>query len=89
MKTSTKKNQRKKLKPSPQKNAPCVSGQRWSALTGSTQAFIVGLANGHHRYLPMPAHFDEPDAALHYETVTAGLAPNAMRLALDAATEML
>lgn len=64
-------------------------GDEWSALTGSAQAFIVGLANGHHRYLPMPAHFDEPDAALHYETVTAGLAPNAMRLALDAASEML
>jgi hypothetical protein len=41
------------------------------------------------RYLPMPVHFDEPDAALHYESVTAGPAPNAMRLALDVASEML
>ena len=64
-------------------------GDEWTARTNSLAPFVVGLANAHHRYLPMPAHFDEPDAGLHYETVTAGLEPNAMALALDAGLELL
>jgi hypothetical protein len=63
-------------------------GDEWTARTGAPHSFVVGLANAHHRYLPMPSHFAEADAGLHYETVTAGLEPNAMQLALDAAIDM-
>ena len=52
-------------------------------------AFIVGLANAHLRYLPSSAHFAEPDAARHYETVTAGLAPDSMDVIFGAAARML
>ena len=64
-------------------------GDEWTARTGASGSFVVGLANAHHRYLPMPFHFDEADAGLHYETVTAGLDPNAMELALDTGIELL
>ena len=64
-------------------------GDEWTARANGPASFVVGLANAHHRYLPMPAHFDEADAGLHYETVTAGLEPNAMELALDTAMELL
>ena len=58
-------------------------GDEWTARTNAPGSFVIGLANAHHRYLPMPAHFNEADAGLHYETVTAGLEQNAMELALD------
>ena len=64
-------------------------GDEWTARTNTPVSFVVGLANAHHRYLPMPAHFVEADADLQYETVTAGLAPIAMELALDTAIELL
>ena len=64
-------------------------GDEWTARTHTPASFVVGLANAHHRYLPMPAHFVEADADLQYETVTAGLAPIAMELALDTAIELL
>ncbi len=64
-------------------------GDEWTARTGASGSFVVGLANAHHRYLPMSFHFDEADAGLHYETVTAGLDPNAMELALDTGIELL
>lgn len=64
-------------------------GDEWTARTNARASFVVGLANAHHRYLPMPAHFDEADAGLHYETVTAGLEQNAMELALVTGLELL
>lgn len=50
-------------------------GRRWVDLTGSQDAFVVGLGNAHLRYLPMRHHFDEPGADRRYETITAGIAP--------------
>lgn len=64
-------------------------GQAWCARTANPQAFIVGLANAHLRYLPRAAQFDEPDADVHYETITAGLEPQGIERALDAAASML
>ena len=64
-------------------------GQEWTLRTANPMAFIVGLANAHLRYLPRAAHFDEPDADVHYETITAGLEPQGVERALDAATRML
>jgi hypothetical protein len=64
-------------------------GDEWRLRTGTERAFVVGLANGHLRYLPRAAHFAEPDADQHYETVTAGLEPNGVEYALDAATRLL
>lgn len=63
-------------------------GDEWTARTRSPLSFVIGLANAHHRYLPMPWHFDEVDADLHYETVTAGLERNAMELALVTGVEL-
>jgi hypothetical protein len=63
-------------------------GQEWSRRAGSTTAFIVGLANAHLRYLPSAAHFDEAQASVRYETVTAGLEPNGVEQALDAAVQL-
>jgi len=64
-------------------------GQEWTALTGSDRAFVVGLANAHHRYLPLIRHFEMPDAAVQYDTVTAGLEPTAVDRLLDEAASML
>jgi hypothetical protein len=64
-------------------------GDAWTEIAGHDQAFVVGLANGHLRYLPLAAHHAEPDAGLRYETVTAGLAPGGVDTALSAASEML
>ncbi len=64
-------------------------GQAWSDLAGSPTAFIVGLANAHLRYLPLAAHFAEPEAAVRYETVTAGLQSGEVEVALQHAATML
>ena len=64
-------------------------GQEWTARTGSDQAFVVGLANEHHRYLPLLRHFEMPDAAVKYDTVTAGLEPTAVDRLLDEAASIL
>ena len=64
------------------------SGHEWCARTGNPKAFIIGLANAHLRYLPPAAHFALADAAVQYDTVTAGLEPQGMKIALDAATRM-
>ncbi len=67
-----------------------AQGYVWAlARTDNAQSFVIGLADAHHRNLPMPSHFHEPDAGLHYETVTAGLEPNAMELALDTGMSLL
>ncbi len=64
-------------------------GQAWSDLAASPTAFIVGLANAHLRYLPLAAHFAEPEAAVRYETVTAGLQSGEVEVALEHAAAML
>ena len=63
-------------------------GDAWREMTASRRAFVVGLANAHHRYLPMPAHFAEPEAGVRYETITAGLEPNALQHILLAAVSL-
>jgi hypothetical protein len=61
-------------------------GEEWTRRTGSAQAYVIGLANAHHRYLPLQQHFDLPDARVQYDTVTAGLEPGAVdRLLAEAA----
>ena len=64
-------------------------GQAWTALAQSPTAFVVGLANSHLRYLPMAANFDEPDADVRYETVTAGLRNGGVERLLEGGAEML
>jgi len=64
-------------------------GQEWTERTGSDRAFVVGLANAHHRYLPLLRHFEMADASVQYDTVTAGLEPTAVDRLLDEATSML
>jgi hypothetical protein len=64
-------------------------GLAWQRASGTQNAFVIGLANAHYRYLPLASHFGEPDAHQHYETVTAGLEPAAMNKAIDAGREML
>lgn len=64
-------------------------GQEWVRRTGNPMSFVVGLANGHLRYLPLAAYFAEPEAHQRYETVTAGLEPSGVEDALDTATALL
>ena len=65
-------------------------GHLWSALVNHTDAFAVGLANAHLRYLPLSAHFAEEGADKRYETVTAGVAPGEVdRLVALAADKLL
>jgi len=64
-------------------------GQEWTDRTGSDRAFVVGLANAHHRYLPLLRHFEMSDASVQYDTVTAGLEPTAVDRLLDEAASML
>lgn len=65
-------------------------GQLWSALVNHTDAFAVGLANAHLRYLPLANHFAEEGAGRRYETVTAGVAPGEVdRLVALAAEKLL
>jgi hypothetical protein len=64
-------------------------GAAWRSLVGADQAFVIALANAHHRYLPLDAQFAEPDAAEHYETVTAGLERHGVDQALTAAYALL
>jgi hypothetical protein len=63
-------------------------GDEWRRLTGNEHAFVIGLANAHHRYLPRALHFAESDAAVRYETVTAGLAPDGVEIALREAAKL-
>ncbi len=63
-------------------------GQEWSRRTASRNAFVVGLANAHLRYLPLAAHYAEPLSDMRYETVTAGLEPNGIERVLDAAMQV-
>jgi len=53
------------------------------------KAFIIGLANGWMGYLPHPSNFQEPGAEFKYETIMNALEPEATRLALEKAEEML
>lgn len=64
-------------------------GEEWTRRTGSAQAYVIGLANAHHRYLPLQQHFDLPDARVQYDTVTAGLEPGAVDRLLDDAATLL
>lgn len=64
-------------------------GDEWRRRAGHDRAFVVGLANAHHRYLPREAHFAEPGWETRYETVTAGLSPGGVEAALDAGTALL
>ena len=64
-------------------------GIEWSARAGSDHAFVVGLANAHHRYLPLHEHFVLDDAAVQYDTVTAGLEPWAVDRMIDEAEALL
>ena len=64
-------------------------GEAWRDVAGHDKAFVVGLANGHFRYLPLAAHHAEPQADQRYETVTAGLTPGSVDKAVAAAGEML
>jgi hypothetical protein len=65
------------------------SGEAWSAKVGTETAFVIALANGHHRYLPGTVHFAEPNARNRYETASAGLVEDAMDRAYAAAGAML
>ncbi len=65
------------------------SGTAWSALADGDDAFVIAMANSHHRYLPGRVHFDEPDATNRYETASAGLEPAAMDRLYAAAADML
>lgn len=65
-------------------------GHLWSALVNHNDAFAVGLANAHLRYLPLASHFAEEGAGKRYETVTAGVAPGEVdRLVALAAEKLL
>lgn len=64
-------------------------GREWARRAGSDAAFVVGLANAHHRYLPRAGHFAEPGWDTRYETVTAGLAPDGVERVLDAGADLL
>ncbi|MCX6520628.1 MAG: hypothetical protein NTZ21_08190 [Actinobacteria bacterium] len=64
-------------------------GREWSARANGDRAFVIGLANAHHRYLPLREHFELDDARRQYDTVTAGLEPSAVDRMLDEAASML
>ena len=64
------------------------SGSEWSDMAGP-DAFIIAMANSHHRYLPGRIHFAEPDAVNRYETASAGLEAAAMDRLYGAAADML
>jgi len=65
------------------------SGEEWSTMVGTNTAFIISLANSHHRYLPGACHFAEPNARNRYETASAGLEDGAMDRAYAAARTMV
>ena len=64
-------------------------GIEWSARANGDHAFVIGLANAHHRYLPLAEHFTRADAAVQYDTVTAGLEHSAVDRMLDEAAALL
>jgi len=54
-----------------------------------SKAFIIGLANGWMGYLPHPSNFKEPDAEFKYETIMNALEPEAARIAIEQAEQMV
>ncbi len=64
-------------------------GRLWSELVGHPDAFTVGLANTHLRYLPLASHFAEDGADRRYETVTAGIAPGEVDRLVAVGADML
>lgn len=64
-------------------------GAEWSRRAGTEKAFIIGLANSHHMYLPWVSNFEEVDALARYETVSAGLEASGIKLMLDEGARML
>jgi len=54
-----------------------------------SKAFIIGLANGWMGYLPHPSNFNEPEAKYKYETIMNALDPEATRIALEQAEQMV
>lgn len=59
-------------------------GLAWAERMGACAA-VVSIANGWLRYLPHPAHFDEPDAHHKYEILMSTFQPDAAKRLLDAA----
>jgi hypothetical protein len=66
-------------------------GKEWQERNhpNGNKAFIIGLANGWTGYLPHPSNFQEPDAEFKYETIMNALEPDATRIALDIAEQMV
>jgi hypothetical protein len=64
-------------------------GRRWSSRSQSERAFVVGLANGHLRYLPTATHFSEPESSERYETITAGLDASGVDAIIEEAARTL
>ena len=54
-----------------------------------SKAFIIGLTNGWMGYLPHPSNFYEPEARYKYETIMNALEPDATRIALEHAEQMV
>ncbi len=59
-------------------------GLDWKRRLGSADAAVLSIGNGWLRYLPHPANFAEPDAALKYEVLMSTLVPDAATRLLDA-----
>lgn len=65
-------------------------GRSWCRATGDHHgAFVVGLANGHLRYLPATEHFAHERAGRRYETLTAGVGPGAVDATVSVAATTL
>lgn len=66
-------------------------GKEWQERNhpNESQAFIIGLANGWMGYLPHASNFQEPDAEYKYETIMNALEPDATRIALEQAEQMV
>ncbi len=66
-------------------------GKEWQERNhpNGSKAFIIGLANGWMGYLPHLSNFKEPDAEYKYETIMNALEPDATRIALDIAEQMV
>ena len=66
-------------------------GKEWQERNhpNESKAFIIGLANGWMGYLPHPSNFKEPDAEYKYETIMNALEPDATRIALEQAEQMV
>ena len=66
-------------------------GKEWQERNhpNESKAFIIGLANGWMGYLPHPSNFKEPGAEFKYETIMNALEPDATRIALEQAEQMV